>query len=252
MPSALCQRRYTFFMAWWGKKKGAGKPPRTVSARTLDTVTSRVDVGSLAPPVADYVAMAAALQLTLAGELAAASREAWSSEDADYLIVSSGMAMDRYREFREILADYVEDVSHALAEPREKISRHFERFASPRWYEDVATAYVVTGFARDFWHLLATGLPPAMTTKIHDIIADRGDEEMMARVLERLLAVDTRYTSRLSLWCRRLVGDTMLLCRDAIAAGQSQAPETEVRLEPVFTDVVAHHTRRLDRLGLIA
>jgi hypothetical protein len=25
-----------------------------------------------------------------------------------------------------------------------------------------------------------------------------------------------------------------------------------VRLEPVFTDVVAHHTRRLDRLGLIA
>jgi hypothetical protein len=239
-------------VAWWERKKKLGKTTPSISPRQIAAVTSRVDVGSLAPPLADYVASAAALQLTLAGELAAASLDAWSAQDADDLIVASGVAMDRYRAFRAILADYVEDVSDALAPPRDKISRHFERFQSSRWYEDVATVYVVTGFTRDFWHLLASGLPDAMAARLQDILVDRGDEALMAGVLERLLQVDTRYSSRLSLWCRRLVGDAMLIARDALAESVTSSADAEVRLEPVFTDVVAHHTRRLDRLGLTA
>jgi hypothetical protein len=157
--------------------------------------------------------------------------------------------MDRYRRLREVLEDYVEDVPSALAGPRERLATHLDRLESARWYEGVGTAYVVTGFTRDFWHRLAEGFAPEVTTLLHDILADTGDEDLMAGVLERFLAVDARYSSRLSLWCRRLVGDTMLICKDAIAV---TAEDADVRLEPVFTDVVAHHTRRLDRVGLTA
>jgi len=87
---------------------------------------------------------------------------------------------------------------------------------------------------------------------VHDILADDGDEDLMAQVLERFLAVDTRYSSRLSLWCRRLVGDTMLICRDGLSDASMAPADAEVRLEPVLTDVVALHTQRLDRLGLTA
>lgn len=239
-------------MEWrWWKKKGSS-PAFRVSPRREGSLSSKVDVGSLAPPAADLLAGACALQLNFASELAAVSQEAWAAEDADALMVASGMAMDRYRALRHLLGDYDPDVVAALAVPRQKLSGHLERFATTRWYERVGTVYVVTGICRDFWHLLAEGLPGAVRTQIQDVLADQGDEEIMAGVLGRLLLVDQRYVSRLSLWARRLVGDTMLICKDAIAVAAAQADDTDVRLEPVFTDVVAHHTRRLDRVGLTA
>lgn len=232
---------------WWKKKRTS--PAFRVSPRREGSSSSKVDVGSLAPPAADLLAGACALQLTFASELAAVAQEAWAVEDADALMVASGMAMDRYRALRHLLGDYEPDVVSALAAPRQKLSGHLERFATTRWYERVGTVYVVTGMCRDFWHRLAEGLPEDVRTNIQDVLADQGDEDMIAGVLQRLLLVDQRYVSRLSLWARRLVGDTMLICKDAIAAS---AEDADVRLEPVFTDVVAHHTRRLDRVGLTA
>jgi len=44
----------------------------------------------------------------------------------------------------------------------------------------------------------------------------------------------------------------MLICRDALSEAAMAHVDAEVRLEPVLTDVVALHTRRLDRLGLTA
>jgi hypothetical protein len=51
------------------------------------------------------------------------------------------------------------------------------------------------------------------------------------------------------MWGRRLVGDTMLVARLAIA----QHPDaSEERVDPVFTELIAAHTRRMDKLGLTA
>jgi hypothetical protein len=44
----------------------------------------------------------------------------------------------------------------------------------------------------------------------------------------------------------------MLICRDGLAEASMAQADAEVRLEPVLTDVVALHTKRLDRLGLTA
>jgi len=239
-------------MIWPFKRTRKNGPIFQVSPKSSKNASSKVDLGALAPPVADYVASACVLQLALASELAAVSKEAWSAKDADALMVASGIAMDRYRAFRELLADYEPDVANALAPPRETLQRHLDRLVTPRWYEAVGLVYVVTGFTRDFWHRLAEGLPKTVTPVMQEILADRGDEDLLCSVLESVLSVDQRYTSRLSLWARRLVGDTMLICRSALSAKATGSAKTDITLEPVFTDVLALHTRRLDRLGLTA
>lgn len=221
-------------------------------SRGSGSPASKVDVGDLAPSAADYLAGATSLQATLASLLTRCANEAWSSVDSHDVFGAAAVAMDRYRSFHDLLADYVDDVPAALAPGREKLAAHMARFHSERWYENVATSYVLTGFTRDFWHLLAEGLPHTLSTRVQEIVADRGDEDVMAEVIGRLLASDERYRSRVSLWSRRLVGDVMLMCRDALSPEVLASQETEAPLEPVFTEVLAQHTRRLDRLGLTA
>jgi len=237
---------------WWKKKKKTDRPALSLTSRGEESVSSKVDLGTLAPPLAGYLESACVLQQALASKLSTLAGGAWGSQDAEDLGLASGNAMDRYRRFRTLLQDYVEDVALTVAGPRERLAAHLDRVESVRWYEGVGTAYVVTGFTRDFWHRLAEGFDPRVTEDLQDILADCGDEDLLAGVLERFLAVDEKYSSRLSLWCRRLVGDTMLICRDALAETAMAEVDAEVRLEPVLTDVVALHTRRLDRLGLTA
>jgi hypothetical protein len=47
------------------------------------------------------------------------------------------------------------------------------------------------------------------------------------------------------------VGDTLLIARGSLAPHPDTAKDEE-RLEPVFTEVIAAHTRRMDVLGLTA
>jgi hypothetical protein len=237
-------------MAFWNKKKPQVKP--RLPQRGTSSSASKVGVEALAPPAADYLASAVGLQSRLIGVLAECAEQAWASEDSQKLMGAAGHAMDRYRAFLDLLEQYVDDVPATLAPAREKLSRHIERLSSERWYENLTTAYVLTGFTRDFWHLLARGLPQGLTTRAQEILADQGDEDVMAEVLGTLLDSDERYRSRVSLWSRRLVGDVMLICRDALSEHALASQDTDAPLEPVFTEVLAHHTRRLDRLGLTA
>lgn len=239
-------------MPWFWRKKRTKAQALAVKPKGEGRATSKVDVGSLAPPAADYVAGACVLHLAMASELSSVAHKAWSAEDADALMMASGIAMDRYRALRALLEDYESDIPQALAVPRDTLARHLERFSTTRWYEQVGTVYVLTGFSRDFWSALAEGLPEGTRDRVLDIIADAGDEDLLAGVLERVLGVDQRYLSRLSLWSRRLVGDIMLICKDALSSAALGAPDTDIRLEPVFTDVLPGHTARLDRLGLTA
>ena len=252
VPKSLGAPSYAGAMLWPWQRNKKKTPLFQVSPKGAKTATSKVDLGALAPPVADYLASACVLQLSLASELAGVAKEAWSAKDADALMVASGIVMERYRAFRALLADYEPDIPAALATPRETVQRHLERFSTHRWYESVGTVYVVTGFTRDFWHRLAEGLPDSITPTIQEILADKGDEDLLFQVLHGVLEADHRYVSRLSLWARRLVGDTMLMCRSTLLGGSGGYAETDIKLEPVFTDVLALHTRRLDRLGLTA
>ena len=78
----------------------------------------------------------------------------------------------------------------------------------------------------------------------------RDDESAIVAELSAAIDDDPQLASRLALWGRRLVGDTLLVARAAISASHESADDE--RLEPVFTELVAAHTRRMDALGLTA
>jgi LPS sulfotransferase NodH len=65
------------------------------------------------------------------------------------------------------------------------------------------------------------------------------------------MGADPALSSRLAVWGRRLVGDTQLVARSALQMSGNK-DDDEMRLEPVFTDLIAAHSRRMDELGLTA
>jgi hypothetical protein len=78
---------------------------------------------------------------------------------------------------------------------------------------------------------------------------DKGQDVLVAE-LRTAIDASARLASRLAMWGRRLVGDTMLVARSSLSIG-GELPGEE-RIEPVFTELISAHTRRMDALGLTA
>jgi hypothetical protein len=76
-------------------------------------------------------------------------------------------------------------------------------------------------------------------------------------LLTDAIAVDPKRAHFFALWGRRLVGDTLLLAQSSLhhrdqASADGALSHQEERIEPVFTELIATHTRRMDALGLTA
>jgi LPS sulfotransferase NodH len=119
------------------------------------------------------------------------------------------------------------------------------------WYEGLVTSHITAGILDDFFALLAVGLPGAEAVRVKEIYAADSHEALLAEQIRLGIAADPSLSSRLAMWGRRLVGDTMLVARSALASEAASAPD-ESRIEPVFTELIAAHTRRMDALGLTA
>jgi len=53
------------------------------------------------------------------------------------------------------------------------------------------------------------------------------------------------------MWGRRLVGDTLLIARAALRPTTLRIAD-EQKVEPVFTDLMGAHSKRMDAMGLAA
>jgi LPS sulfotransferase NodH len=118
------------------------------------------------------------------------------------------------------------------------------------WYETLVTSYVTAGLLDDFYRHLAAGLPGDYATRVRAVFSAEDGHELIEAQLRIAIDENPRLASRLAMWGRRLVGDTLLIARSALVIGE--AGPDEARLEPVFTDLIAAHTRRMDVLGLTA
>jgi hypothetical protein len=83
------------------------------------------------------------------------------------------------------------------------------------------------------------------------VFAAGSGSDILVEQLQAAIDSNPRLASRLAMWGRRLVGDTLLIARASLAP-HPDTEKDEERLEPVFTEVIAAHTRRMDVLGLTA
>ncbi len=151
-----------------------------------------------------------------------------------------------------------EEIARAGGKPAEAMEPYtagvdeFERAThGADWYENLVTCYLSAGFLDDFFTRLAAGLPADQGKRITSIYATESGEPLLAEQLRSAIDENPRLASRLAMWGRRLVGDTMLVARSALHFTENHKSD-EARVEPVFTELIAAHTRRMDALGLTA
>jgi len=102
-----------------------------------------------------------------------------------------------------------------------------------------------------FFSRLAEGLPADLGARVRAILDEEGAAVVLESELRSAIQGQPRLADRLALWGRSLVGDTLLIARSALRASDASARAGE-QVEPVFTELIADHTRRMDALGLTA
>jgi hypothetical protein len=235
---------------WFRRARERIEVPR-LTPRSEQRPTAKVDLAELTPSLVAYLGHAAYLQLSFFETLSRATAIAPTLEAKEVLARVAGRALDKHRKLvAELQRREVEPVE-AMA-PFSAGVHEFQRVTRGNdWYETLVTCYVTAGFLDDFFVRLGAGLSGEAGSRAVAILRqDLEAKELVDLVLDAVGA-NPRLSSRLAMWGRRLVGDTMLVARSALVLGANHDTE-EARIEPVFTELIAAHTRRMDNLGLTA
>ncbi|HWH25739.1 MAG TPA: ferritin-like fold-containing protein [Pseudolysinimonas sp.] len=216
-----------------------------------DTVAvARVELAELAPENDVYLGRLGYLTLVLFENLSRAVTSAPTTAAKTRLSVAAAEVLDAHEglvtEMRRLGIDPV-----AAMDPfRAELDDFQRRTMGTDWHEILVTCYLTAGFLSDFFSGLAAGLPAQVSSRVSDLLDVDAGEAVLVEELRAAIDASPRLASRLAMWGRRLVGDTMLVARRSLAIGR-EAPGEE-RIEPVFTELIAAHTRRMDALGLTA
>lgn len=238
-------------MASWLKRQRPRVEAPTLTPRDTAVAALRVDLGELAPPSDVFLGHCAALHLTFIEQLTEAMSNAPRVADKDALAHVAGIVFDRYRALAAELERLHLDKTDVMQPHLEGVEEFKRRTMGGEWYEQVASAHVTIGFLTDFWIALSVGLVGEPGARVAQALATGDPHAPLHRIVERAIAANPKLSSRLALWCRRLVGDTMLQARSALVLHDDRSKD-EAQIEPVFTELIAEHTRRMDRLGLTA
>ena len=120
------------------------------------------------------------------------------------------------------------------------------------WYELLLGIHVTAGMLDGYFSRLAAGLPAELGARVRAILDEEGASVVLESELRDAIAADSQLADRLALWGRSLVGDTLLIARSALRASEAPGSARADQVEPVFTELIADHTRRMDALGLTA
>jgi len=161
------------------------------------------------------------------------------------------LSIARHRELAAEITKAGGKVADAMQPYRAGVDE-FERVTrGGDWYETVVACYITAGFLDDFFARLSVGLASEPAKRIAAIYARESGESLLAEQLTVAISEHPRLESRLAMWGRRLVGDTMLVAGSALHFTENHKSDA-ARVEPVFTELIAAHTRRMDALGLTA
>ena len=151
-----------------------------------------------------------------------------------------------------------------------------DRTSTSHWFEGLITGLVGHTVSRDLVLLLSRGLPSTEASAVQAALAEFDDEDRAgARLVASAIAADDVLASRLGLWGRRVVGESLKLAQDLLtsnplfsslalrAAVKSHivADAADVMFDSqarrdaaawVLGTLTADHTHRMDALGLPA
>jgi hypothetical protein len=236
---------------WFGRRRAQAPAPKLRPRSVGEVPSTKVDLATLTPDLLTFLGKSAYLQLAIFENLSRVVRAAPSTEAKSALSQVAGLALIKYQGLVAEIERYGVDAAVTMQPFVAEIDQ-FQRVTEGHdWFESVTSCYLTAGFLDDFLVRLATGLQGAAGPRIVAILeADSGEAIIVAELLSAI-EKNPRLGARLAMWGRRLVGDTMLLARWTLRPSENHDSD-EARIEPVFTELIAAHTRRMDALGLTA
>jgi hypothetical protein len=235
----------------WIRKRREQVTAAVLTPRSLvQDDSGKIDLADLTPDAVPYLGQVAYFELAVFESLTRAVTEAPSLADKEGLSQVAGEALAKHHGLVAILRQMKVDPAEAMAPFTADIDR-FESLTQGRdWHETLLGVYLTAGFLNQFFLELAGALPKKDRATVQEILKTDRTAEVLVAALRAGIAEDPKLASRLALWGRRLMGDTQLVARSALRLSADGSDES--KLEPVFTDLIAQHSKRMDILGLTA
>ncbi|RDV46888.1 hypothetical protein DOE76_02330 [Leifsonia sp. ku-ls] len=234
---------------WFTRRRPAVELPRLTPRRPVSTV--RVDLHEVMPEPVPYLGQAAYLQLEQFETLSRVAAEAADLHAKSLVSAAAGHALSKHQGIVAELRRRGDDPAEVMKPFAEEIEGFSALIVGADWRETLLSALVTGGLLDDFFIRLAAGLPGDVGPRVAHLLGSESGQEGVLDVLRAEIAADPQLASRLAMWGRRLVGDTLLVARSALHLSGNRATDEE-RIEPIFTELIAAHTRRMDALGLTA
>lgn len=234
----------------FGRRRKVDAPVLGSRADVVDAA-SRVDLSDLTPDLISFLGQTAYLELAVFESLSRAVSESPNLRVKEGISIVAGEALTKHQGLIAELRAKKVDPAVAMQPFTDAIDRFGILTRGRDWYETLLGVYITAGFLDDFYARLVGGLPRAVAARVREVLTTAGSDDVILDAIREGMESDPDLGSRLALWGRRLIGDTQLVARSAIAASDS-AEGIHRRIEPVFTDLLGAHTRRMDALGLTA
>ncbi len=199
---------------------------------------------------------AATLALLAFGELTAFEEMATNATSAAHLddkVVLARLASQSFANFEQ-LSQHIRRLGQDVVE----LCQHFEptftvlaERTRPRdWHESLMKGFVFDGIMNDLYRTAVVELDEPGYSLAIAILDDTRAAEYVGNRLTEDVAADTQLASRLALWGRKLVAETLGRARNILTdpvLGIDEAVVVEA-----IPAVTANHSKRMSALGLVA
>lgn len=237
-------------VSWFSASRSRAPLPR-LRSRLSTVEATKVDFAELAPDTSSYLGQVAYLQLGFFQSISNISAISPNLEASETLSAAAGFALAKHQGLVAEIRRRGEDPTDVMAPFVPGIDRFLALTRGASVNESLLSLYITQGFLDDFFIRLSDGLPPDIGARYASLLgADSGSAGIVA-LLTDAIAVDPKRAHFFAMCGRRLVGDTLLLAHSALNL-EGHTKSDEERIEPVFTELIATHTRRMDALGLTA
>ncbi len=237
-------------VTWFWKRRTPGRV-LTLRARGEASKATRVDFAELAPDIDVFLGQAAYLQLSYFETLTRLIRAQPDLATKEALSRAAGAALTKHRDIVALIRGRGDEPADIMLPFREELDAFRGKTIGARPEETLLSVHLTAGMLDDFYRALASSYGDTGRRVARILDADH-DRQAIVDIIARTIEDDDEWRSLLSMWGRRLVGDTLLVARAALQTRELMDQEDEMRVEPVYTELMAAHARRMDAMGLNA
>ena len=232
---------------WFWQRRPEGKA-LTLRSRGDFGDAVRVDFAEHAPDIDRFVGQAAYLQLGYFETITRLIRATDNLDEKEALSRAAGAALTKHRGLTDLIVERGKEPTALMSPFREELDAYRRKTIGKRPRETMLSVHITAGMLDDFYLALASSYGDT-GRRVARILGVDNDRAQIADIIHQTITSDDEWRWLLSMWGRRLVGDTLLVARAALASERLDT-EDEERVEPVFTALMGSHARRMDAMGL--